>query len=341
VLTTPAPATPAPATPAPLIAQATPAPVVVATPVPATPTPPPLDVPTVVRTPALWPPRVALVRPVPFPLSLNGKVIGQAEAPIGTALRVWRFSGQHVEVDYPNARHWVPVTSTDFMAQALATFRKNGSVLPDPAVAAATPPRTAVMPVSLVTRPVAAAPLTVAPPAVAAAPKPGASTTAKVTDKLAVEVLRMKRSRIEGGDFDDKKEHIAFKVKLANGDKDLPIEPLKAEFYVFAESILDRAALKLLGSEQFDFTIPPRGTHDVETKELQTMYDTTGARFGYKYEGWVLRLRDTGGKLVMAKASSPTLLKNMEKAASLKEGQSYDRNTFKEKADMGMGMIIR
>jgi hypothetical protein len=59
-----------------------------------------------------------------------------------------RVTAQQVEVEYQNARHLIPVAATDVMTRALATFRANGSVLPQapaptaaaaPAMAAATP----------------------------------------------------------------------------------------------------------------------------------------------------------------------------------------------------------
>jgi len=154
----------------------------------------------------------------------------------------------------------------------------------------------------------------------------------KIGERLGVEVVRMKRSRIEGGDFDDKRERIELKVKLTNTDTKLSADQSKGEIFIFAESILDRTALKLLAVEAFDFSLPPRGIHEFVTPEVVTTYDTTGARFGHKYEGWVLRIRDKTGDLVLTKSSSPTLLKGSEKATALTKDALYDRVTFKEKS---------
>jgi hypothetical protein len=140
----------------------------------------------------------------------------------------------------------------------------------------------------------------------------------------------MKRSRVEGGDYDDKRERIELRVKLNNADTKLSADKFKGEIFIFAESIVDRSALKLLAVEPFDFSLPPRGNHEFITPEVVTMYDTTGARFGHKYEGWVLRLHDNSGKVVVTKSSSPTLLKSMEKASGLMKDKSYKRTTFEE-----------
>jgi hypothetical protein len=142
---TPVPVTPPPATPEPVIVKATPTPapvVVAATPTPA-PTLPPLELATVVRTPALWPTQIKLVQPVAFPVEINGRMAGEVKVPVGTALRLLRVSNQSaVEVDYQNTRRAVPLASTDLMQRALATFRSNGSVLPQAPVAAAAPAAT-------------------------------------------------------------------------------------------------------------------------------------------------------------------------------------------------------
>jgi hypothetical protein len=311
---TPPPATPTPppATPEPVVVKATPTPrpVVVATPAP--PTLPPLEIATVVRTPALWPPQVLLVQAWAFPVMVNGRPAGEAKAPVGTPLRVLRVGAQQVEVEFQGGRHLVSLAATDLMARALATFRKNGSVIPQQ-VAVATPP------------PVVAAHATTL----------AVANPVKIGERLIAEVVRNKRSRIEGGDYDDKKERIEMKVKVTNTDNKMSADKLKGEIYIFGESILDRTAVKILNAQQFDFSLPARSSHEFTTDEVVTMYDTTDARFGHKYEGWVLRLRDGTGTVVFTKTSSPTLLKGVEKASSLTKDKTYDRTTFKEKPETG------
>jgi hypothetical protein len=316
---TPIPATPTPppATPEPVIVKATPTPppVAMATPTPPPATPPPLDFATVARTPALWPPQVALTQAKSFPVNLNGRVVGEAKAPVGTVLKVVRLSGVQAEVEFQGARHWVPVASTDFMSRALATFRNNGSVIPTSVAAVAPAPM----------------PATATPSAHA---KPEASDEQKLASKVVVEVVRNRRSRVQGGDFDDKTEKVEMKVKLSNPDLYISADKWKGEIQVFAESILDRSVVKLIITQQFDISIPARGNHEFITDEAATMYDTTGARFGFKYDGWVLKVKDSGGKVLITKTSSPSLLTGMEKAASLEKDKTYDRNTFKEKSVM-------
>jgi hypothetical protein len=96
----------------------------------ATPALPSLDWATVARTPALWPAQVLLTQATSFPISLNGRVVGEAKVPVGSPVRFIRVAGAQVEIEYQGARHLIPAASTDLMARALAAFRNAGSVLP-------------------------------------------------------------------------------------------------------------------------------------------------------------------------------------------------------------------
>jgi hypothetical protein len=149
VQATPVPVTPPPATPEPQIVKATPTPtpapvVIAATPTPV-PTPPPLDFATVARSPSLWPQQIALTQPASFPVVIGGRVAGEVKAPAGTVMRLLRLSNLNAEVEYQNNRQMVPAASTDLMQRALATFRRNGNVIPTTtsAVASTTVPSTA------------------------------------------------------------------------------------------------------------------------------------------------------------------------------------------------------
>lgn len=310
VVATPPPATPIPATPTPVVVKVTPTPVpvVMATPPPATPapaTPLPLDLVTVARTPALWPAQVLLVEAKSFPVSFNGRVVGEAKVPVGTALRLLRVGAQQVEVEYQNQRHLLPATATDLMPRALAAFRLAGSVLPQ-----APPPMTA----------------TASEAVPAATPRP-AMGGVKIGERIAVEVVRQKKSRIEGGDFDDKKDRIVLKVKLSNTDTTISGDNLKGVICVLGESIVDRNAVKMLAKQEFTFSLPPREAHELLTEEVETAYDTTGARFGHRYEGWVLRVRDSAGTVILEKSNSPSSLKIAAKISEVEVNGEFDRST--------------
>ena len=158
-----------------------------------------------------------------------------------------------------------------------------------------------------------------------AAQTASASPSVGFEQRVRVEVLRDKKTRIQGGDFDDKTDRISFTLKLLNTDTRAAFEGCQGEFYVFAQSILNRKAYQLLGSERFEFSLPPRGTHSFTSSEVVTRWDSTDARFGAKYDAWVLVVRDKEDKVICKKSSSPGWLPVAERMNSLSANAFYDR----------------
>jgi hypothetical protein len=144
--------------------------------------------------------------------------------------------------------------------------------------------------------------------------------------KIQVEAIRAKKTRTEGGDFDDKTERIIFTVKLTNPDTKIALNDLKAEFYVFAQEVVNRRAYGLLGKDESPFSLPPRGNHTFMTGEVVTQFDTTDARFGSRYDGWALLIRDGAGKIVFKKATNPMWANLADKLNTLTPNQPFDRD---------------
>lgn len=326
------PEPPAPATP-------TPEPKPVAAPVPptihkeepkappvaiaATPTPAPveptLDLATVAASPALWPPVVALVQPFPFPVVLDGRVVGKATAPVGTMMRLARVNGQQIEVEFQKAMHVVPASMTDLMERALLIL-KNGrpvaSVEPGPATAS--PP-----PVAPVTPRV---PVIPAP----AAPTPEKADAAKLAKQIVVEPIPKLQTTMNP-DYYSKTDNFSLKVKFTNSDSRNAVEGLKGEIYIFGESLKDPELLSVLAVEEFTFALPVRGLFEKKTKDVKTTYYNSGSyRSGIKFGVWFLRVRSSAGDTVMFKTSSTTLQKLADKVTGLKEGSTYSRKTLEE-----------
>ncbi len=335
---TPKPATPIPATPTPVVAKATPEPtpmpVVVATPTPA-PTPPPLEFATVAQTSSLWPMQVALTATHSFPIVINGRAAGEVKVPPGTALKLLRVLGAQVEVEYQNGIHLLPAASTDLMPRAVAISKNPALARPTPRPAPVFVPGTVITPV-----PVADLPATA------------------IAQRVMVDVVRAKKSRIEeknetekkddttdakkddkkadkkddrrNARADDNTESIELRVRLTNTDSTKAASRLKGEIFIFADSLADRSATKLLGTHVIDCSIPPRGVHEFTTSEITTMFWTRG-RYGFKYDSWLLRLNNSEGKEVLVKSNSPTLLRNVAKMSSLAAGKTYERSTLEPK----------
>jgi hypothetical protein len=326
----PAPVTPTPEpkpaaapAPAPTPVQEPKAPAVAVAPKP-TPTPAPapvpapvepaLDLAAVAASPALWPPAVSLVQPFPFPVVLDGRVVGQATAPVGTALRLVRVNGQQIEVEFQKARHVVPASATDLMERALLILKNGRPAPPVP--------------------PVASAPAPAIPPApvVAALPAhiPEKADATKLAKQIVIEpVPKLATTMIP--DTYSKTDNFNLKLKFNNSDSRNPMENLKGEIYIFGESMKDPDLLSLLAVEEFTFSLPIRGQFEKKTKDVKTTYYNSGSyRSGIKFGMWFLRVRSSAGDTVMVKTSSTTLQKLADKVTGLKEGATYSKKTLEE-----------
>jgi|GEM_PF-2536379 len=277
----------------------------------------PLDFDAVAGDPKLWPKQVALIKPVNFPLVFNGKVVGEAKVPAGTAIPVSRVIAASnglqagVEVVYQGVKRMLASDATDVIARATAV-RKSAAESVSASVA-----RTGnALPFSSQPRATVHLP---------AAPTPAAASSANAAQRISLEVIRQKRTRIEGGDWDDKKDRITLRVKLANSDSRQAFENYRGEVFVYAQSVLDPARTKLLGKHAFKFSLPVFGKHEVTTEEYVTAYDTTDVRFGHQYQGWIIQIYDAQGNMIIEKATNPTLAKSAEKLTHVGIGQEVAR----------------
>lgn len=307
----------------------TPAPTPTPTPPPTpTPTPPPTPVPlslaTVAQTPALWPAQVALNAPHNFPVMIDGRPIGEAKVPAGTVLKLNRVVGVQVEVEYQGSFSFVPADSTDLMPRAVAISK-------NPALARPTPPPVPVFVPGTVITPVPVMEL----------------TPAAIAQRVTVDVVRVKPSATEiaeekkaqkeaektgkatpmPANYNDNVDEVRLRVRLTNTDSNRAAKGLRGDLYIFADSLAERGAIKLIAKHPIDCSLQPRGTHEITTTEVATRF-WTRQRYGFKYDSWVLRMTNSEDKEVLLKSNSPTLLKNAAKIPGLAVDKTYERSTL-------------
>lgn len=143
--------------------------------------------------------------------------------------------------------------------------------------------------------------------------------------QLECTVNSSRKTRIEGGDHDDKTQRVSFDIILRNKSLSTATGPLNAMFYTFGESVHDRRAFKLLQKEPFDFDLDPRGSHNHATPQIELKFDTTGLSFGEKYRGWILQVHNEEGEMVFEQKSAG-FLNDTTNLASLKIGEFYNQN---------------
>lgn len=140
------------------------------------------------------------------------------------------------------------------------------------------------------------------------------------------EVQIARPSRVKGGDFDDKTVVVTPKIKLTNTTNQQAYMGYKAVYYLIFESAAQRGVYKVVQKHDFDITLPPKQFMESEGAAVTSQYDTTGATFGYKYDGWALQITDPKGEIVLTKSTSPTLEKKAaELTKILQVEQCYDR----------------
>lgn len=142
---------------------------------------------------------------------------------------------------------------------------------------------------------------------------------------VRVEVIIGKPSKTEGGDFDDQMQLLKPRVKFTNMDNVQNYEGHKASLLIVGESTVDRKVFKVLLRHDFKVELPLRQILDERAPEVKTAYDTTGAKFGFKYDGWILLVTDAQGQLVLAKSSIPSFEKMPTQLDGLKQDGFYTR----------------
>ncbi|MDZ4403775.1 protein kinase [Prosthecobacter sp.] len=169
----------------------------------------------------------------------------------------------------------------------------------------------------------ATAPLAL-PPA-ATVPVSASATKVPFANGVKIEVAIGRPSKIKGGDFDDKMQVMEPKIKLTNTSTTQSYDGFKATFLLIGESAVDIKVMKVLQREEFPVSIPIRQFIENKPPSVTTQYDTTGAKFGFKYDGWVIQITDLNGQIVHTKSTSPTLEKMPEQVQGLKAEQCYDK----------------
>jgi hypothetical protein len=324
---TPEPTPPPTPEPTPLpTPESTPAPTQAPTPTPepvAPATPAPVQWDEVARNRAAWPRTVQLVRATAFPLVVNGRPAGAATAPAGATVRLVAVLPTGVRVAHGAMEATLPHAATNL--EALLQAAANPA---PPSLAADTSTRSAADP-----------PPPTAPPSPTAPPDPAATVAARpipFKDRVKLEMVRQRRTRVEGGDYDDKLERIQFRLKLSNSDPKMAYASLKGRIWVFTQDIINTSIYRLVLAETFDTSLAPRQSFEHSTEEATSRYDDhLYAKGGFKYAGWVVVIYQDG-KPVMQEASSPGWEKPelLQALDGLRPQQTVDRN-FKPRKNTG------
>jgi hypothetical protein len=161
-----------------------------------------------------------------------------------------------------------------------------------------------------------------------AAPAPSVgSTSAKVAPmRMEVKVYPNKNQKSRNYYYDDKVERIGYRVDIRNGEQQREFKGGKAVIMAFAENLEDRSEGSVIIRDEFDVNLQPLATMTHDSKEAKLMFDNVGYKYGYKYSGYILVLKDATGNVVDVSASSATVAKFADAILSLKEHDGFDKN---------------
>ncbi|MDB6003751.1 MAG: hypothetical protein JWR15_738 [Prosthecobacter sp.] len=158
-------------------------------------------------------------------------------------------------------------------------------------------------------------------------PPPMGSSAPRVpfASGVKVEVVIGRPSKTEGGDFDDQMQVINPRVKLTNTSNTQAYEGYSVSFILLGESTADLKVAKVLQRVDFPVSLPIAQMFENKLPSVTTRFDTTGAVFGFKYQGWVVQVTDPNGLIVLTKSTSSSFEKMAEKVKEMKDQECYDK----------------
>lgn len=147
-----------------------------------------------------------------------------------------------------------------------------------------------------------------------------------VKHKLTGTVQTRKSDRLNGGYSDMRTAKFQMDVVIQSREPARELKDAKATFAVITKNVADTSDFQVLLLESFPVNVPPMGKMDHATPEMKLEYDNLSTyRYGYKYQGYVLLVKDAAGQTLVAESSPDDYAKNAERILSLKQGDSIDR----------------
>lgn len=130
-----------------------------------------------------------------------------------------------------------------------------------------------------------------------------------------------KRRKKQSGSWYMVNMEIAAKVSTKNTDRVLDSPGLKGKMIIIGQDQRDVSLFKILAAQEFDVAPKAGKTMETQLPSFVTSYDSDnkgeGNIGGYKYEGYVLLVKDAKGKLLYSKSLTPSFQKALEEEAGL------------------------
>lgn len=147
--------------------------------------------------------------------------------------------------------------------------------------------------------------------------------------RIEAKVYPNKSDRPTNVFFDERTARVGFKVDVRNGEQQRGLKGGKATMMAFAKDLGDGQQSKVISREDFDINLEPLKSMTHETKEVKLSYDNIAYKYGFKYSGYLLVVKDGAGKTITVVGSSPTVEKFADAALKLATDDIFDKSYAK------------
>lgn len=191
-----------------------------------------------------------------------------------------------------------------------------------------------------------ATPATPSVPSAASASATATEPPAPVSTRpylMDVRVSSGKSDRLSQAEYyyDERVLRLRFSVDITSRETTRELAGAKGTLIVLGKSTVDSRLCGVLGREEFPFDLSIRKPVHFDGKTITAEYDDKGAKFGYRYLGYVLVLQDASGAIIRTDASPETYSKFAQKALNLKTTAVVDKNLDPAQGGSSTSVIVK
>lgn len=138
-----------------------------------------------------------------------------------------------------------------------------------------------------------------------------------------------KKDARNGNDYDDRSQLLRPSVRVENREMKVAVDKAEGILMIFGKGAASSNELKVLSKQTFPVNVLPFDKMEWEGKPVKIDYDDNDyARFGYKYNGYLVIIRSATGKVIRVDGTN-TFAGKVDMALQLNEGDLTDRNLRK------------
>lgn len=156
-------------------------------------------------------------------------------------------------------------------------------------------------------------------------PEQAGSAPSPVEQQAQMDITVRKGKKSTSVGWDDVGEQLNLSISIKNREVAKDFIGLKGLFFAFSEDVSGYRGYKLIIKEKFDFNLLRQDTYVHRCRPVSQRYDDSGFyKYGLKYAGYVIVIRDEKGAILRSRATKSSWLKNLEKLDRMQPGKHVD-----------------